>query len=414
MSLALALPGPLLAAGTGITRPETVGLSSERLQRIDEMLQRHIEAKAISGAIAVVARKGRVAHFRTIGLMDIESKKPMTRDAVFRLASMTKPIIGVAIMILVEEGKVHVNDPVSRFIPQFKDMKVAVPNLSAAAPAAGAPDIAGVPFTTVAANREIMIRDLLTHTSGLVSGPISAQQALKVPRANTETLADYIPRLATIPLEFQPGTRWAYSPSAAFETLGRVIEVASGQSLDHFLRERIFEPLGMKDTYFGPPADRASRVASIYSKTGQGLEKQTVTDPRFLPGNAYFAGGGGLSSTADDYLQFALMLLNGGELNGKRLLGTRTLEWMRTEHLPAGLPGRRPGEGFGWSVRVIDGSGAGPTMLSPGSYGWSGAFGTHFWVDPQRQLVGLFMIQVQPNAELRPDFEAAVMQAVID
>ena len=411
---ALVSTGTRLLAGNELVKPESVGLSTERLLRIDQMVQRHIDARNISGAITVVARKGRVAHFSTIGLMDIESKKPMARDAIFRLASMTKPIIGVAIMMLVEEGKVHVNDPVSRFIPQFKDLKVAVPNLTVGAPGGSAPAINGIPFTTVAANREVTIRDLLTHTSGLVSGPISAQESARAPRGSTEKLANYIPKLAAFPLEFQPGSRWAYSPGAAFDTLGRVIEVASGQTLDQFFHQRIFEPLGMKDTYFGPPEGRMPRIATVYAKTDQGLAKLPVTDSRFLPGNVYFGGGGGLSSTADDYLQFAQMLLHGGEWNGKRLLGVRTVEWLRSEHTPPNLPGRRPGQGFGWSVRVIDDSGAGATMLSSGSFGWGGAQGTHFWVDPQNQLIGLLMIQAQPNTEIRGDFENAVMQALIE
>ena len=247
-----------LLAGQKTVKPESVGLSTVRLQKVDEMIKRHIAAEDISGAIVVVARRGQVAYFQTFGQMDIESRKPMKRDAIFRLASMTKPIIGVAIMMLVEEGRIHVDDPVSRFIPQFKSLNVAVPSLPAPAtvPTGGQSAPAAIPFTTVPADREITIRDLLTHTSGLVSGPISDQEASKAPRKNSETLADYIPRIASFPLEFQPGSRWQYSPRAGFETLGRIVEVASGQPLDQFLSQRIFEPLGMKDTYFGPPGGR--------------------------------------------------------------------------------------------------------------------------------------------------------------
>ncbi len=403
-------------SGQKTVKPESVGISTIRLQKVDEMINRHIAAKDVAGAIVVVARRGQVAYFQTFGQMDIESRKPMARDAIFRLASMTKPIIGVAIMMLVEEGKVHVDDPVSWFIPQFKSLNVAVPNLSAPAfvPTAGQPAPGAISYTTVPAIREITIRDLLTHTSGLVSGPISDQEASKAPRQSSETLADYIPRLASFPLEFQPGSRWAYSPRAGFETLGRIVEVASGQPLDRFLNQRIFEPLGMKDTYFGPPEARADRIVSIYAKTDKGLEKQPNDDPRFLPGNVYLAGGGGLSSTADDYLRFALMLANGGELDGKRLLGTRTVEWMRSLHTAPNLPDHIRGEGFGWGVRVIDGSGAGGTMLSEGSFGWSGTFGTHFWIDPTRQLVAIMLMQAVPNNEMRLEIEAAVMQSIID
>ncbi len=403
-----------LAAAVEVVKPEQVGLSSERLQRINQVIQRHVDAGNISGAITVVARKGSVAHLQAQGLMDVESKTPMALDAVFRLASMTKPVVGVSILMLVEEGKIRINDPVSRFIPAFKQLKVAVADLSGAAPIGAGTSPPGIPFTTVPANREITIRDLLTHTSGLVSGAISAQEAAKAPRKSAETLAVYIPRLAVFPLEFQPGTRWAYSPGAGFDTLARVVEIASGQSFDQFLRQRIFEPLGMKDTFFGPPEGRQSRVASIYAKTGNGLEKRPTTDPRALAGNVYFSGAGGLSGTTEDYLRFAQMLLNGGLLNGKRLLGSRTVEWMTTVHTPENLPGRRPGQGFGLSVRVINDSGAGPTMLTEGSFGWGGAYGTLFWVDPKKQLIGLLMIQARPNTEIRTDFESAVMQALVD
>jgi len=240
---------PLLAATLPNAKPEEVGLSSERLQRIRQMLQRRIDAGDIAGAVTLVARNGRVAHFEAHGLMDIETKKPMAKDAIFRLASMTKPVTGVAIMMLVEEGKVRLTDPVSKFIPEFKDMKVAVAKTSApAGRGATAPQ-----FYTVPAEREITVRDLLTHTSGLVSGTTSTAEAAKVARKPNETLAEYIPRLGSVPLEFQPGSRWSYSPGAGFDTLGRIVEIVSGQTFDQFLKQRIFDSLGMKDTFFSPP-----------------------------------------------------------------------------------------------------------------------------------------------------------------
>jgi CubicO group peptidase (beta-lactamase class C family) len=414
-SLALIAAAVPLALAGELARPESLGFSSERLKRIDTMIQRYVDAHDIPGAITVVVRRGQVVHYSVSGLMDLESGRPMSRDAIFRIASMTKPVTGVAIMMLVEEGKIHVNDPVSRFIPEFNNLQVAVPNLAVGAPGGGGGASPRIPFKTEPANRSITIRDLLTHTSGLVSGPISAQELGKSPRQPTETLADFMPRLAKLPLEFQPGSRWAYSPVAGFETLGRIVEVASGIPYDQFLRERIFQPLGMKDAYFGPPEGRAARIVSIYRNTAKGPKKEPTTDPRFLPGNRYFSGAGGLSSTADDYLQFAQMLLHGGEWNGHRLLGSRTVEWMRTIHTPDNLPGKRTGEGFGWSMRVIDGSGAAPTMLTEGSFGWDGGFGTAFWVDPKRQILGLLFIQaLSHNEEIRRDFETAVMQAVID
>src|SRR5439155_636895 len=268
-------------------------------------IQRRIDAGEISGAITAVARNGRIAHFEAKGLMDIETRKPMAKDAIFRIASMSKPITGVAIMMLMEEGKVRLTDPVSRFIPEFKGIKVAVARQSTPAPAgANQATPASPQFYTVPADREITIRDLLTHTSGLVSGPMSTSEAAKVARKPGETLADYIPRLGSVPLEFQPGSRWSYSPGAGFDTLGRIVEIVSGQTFDVFLKQRIFDPLGMKDTFFSPPEDRLSRIASNYRKTAKGLEKLPDPGP-----TKYFSGAGGLRSTADDYVLFGQMLV---------------------------------------------------------------------------------------------------------
>ncbi|HEY7444829.1 MAG TPA: serine hydrolase domain-containing protein, partial [Vicinamibacterales bacterium] len=249
----LALPW---AAELVTTKPEEVGLSTDRLTRINSMMQKRIAAGEISGGVTLVARKGRVAHLEAHGVMDTESKRPMSRDAVFRIASMTKPVAGVAIMMMLEEGKLRLTDPVSKYIPQFKDMKVAVAQpaegsqtsaTNGQAPVTGAP---APRFYTVPAEREITIRDLLTHTSGLVSGPMSNSEVRKVARTPTETLADYSPRLGSTPLEFQPGTRWAYSAQAGFDTLGRIVEIVSGQNFDQFLRQRLFDPLGMKEVSF--------------------------------------------------------------------------------------------------------------------------------------------------------------------
>jgi CubicO group peptidase (beta-lactamase class C family) len=398
---------PLIAATLPNAKPEEVGFSSDRLQRIHQMIQRRIDAGDISGAITLVARNGRIAHFETHGLMDIETRKPMARDAIFRMASMSKPITGVAIMMLMEEGKVRLTDPVSKFIPEFKDMKVAVPRQTGAAPA-GRGAQAAPQFYTIPAEREITIRDLLTHTSGLVSGPISTAEATKLGRKPTDTLADYIPRLGSVPLEFQPGSRWTYSPGAGFDTLGRIVEIVSGQTFDRFLKERIFDPLGMKDTFFSLTEDRIPRLASNYRKTAKGLEKQPDPGP-----TNYFSGAGGLRSTAEDYSLFAQMLVNGGQLNGKRLLSPRSVELMGTVYAPDTLQGRPRGEGFGLSVRVVSDAAARNTLLSNGSYGWSGAFGTHFWVDPKQKMLAIYLVQTS-NPEIQRDFETAVMQALVE
>jgi CubicO group peptidase (beta-lactamase class C family) len=401
--LAAALAWPLAASQTA--KPEDVGFSSERLHRVHDLVQRHIDAGNVSGAVTLVARDGRVAHFEAQGVMDLASKKPMTRDAIFRIMSMTKPIVGVSILMLVEEGKVRLSDPLSRFVPELKDLKVAVAQPGQPAPAGSTEEIR---FDTVKADREITIRDLLTHTSGLMSGRISSREAAKVALKGQETLADFLPRLASVPLEFQPGTRWAYSATGGFDALARVVEIASGRTVAQFFKERIFDPLGMKDTFFYP-AEGNPRLVTRYSRTSAGLEPQS--NPSFMNG-AYFSGGGGLMSTAGDYLQFAQMLLNRGELNGRRLLAPRSVELMSSAVAPDSLPGRSRGEAYGLSVRVMTDPAAAAKYLSPGSFGWSGAYGTHFWVDPKEKLVAVLMVQT-PGQIQSVDFETAVMQALV-
>ena len=403
----LALP---LGAASTRAKPEEVGLSSERLTRIHAAIQRHIDAGDISGAVTLVGRKGRLAHLEAQGVMDIASKKPMSTDTIFHLASMTKPIVGVAILMLMEEGKLRLTDPVSKYIPELKSLTVAVPMEPAPPPAPVAGRGAEPRFYTMPAAREITIRDLLTHTSGLVSGGISAAEAAKMPRKPTDSLAEYIPRLAAVPLAFQPGSRWAYSPGAGFDTLGRIVEVISGQSVDAFLRQRIFEPLGMKDTFFNAPDDRLPRVATLYQRTPEGLQK--APDQRVTP-TKYFSGGGGLMSTADDYLQFGQMLVNGGQWNGKRLLSPTTVELMSSIHVKDTFPGRPVGRSWGLSVQIISDPNAAAMRVSPGSFGWDGAFGTHFWADPKEKMVGLLMVQTS-NRDTDRDFENAVMQAIVD
>ncbi len=429
----LTLLSASLAAQAPKTKPEDVGLSSERLKRVHELIQRHLDAGNFSGAVTLIARNGRIAHLEAHGLMDIEAKKPMATNAMFRIMSMTKPVVGVATLMMIEDGKVRLTDPISRFIPEFKNIKVGV--LVPAPPAAPAGQRGAAPaaapaatpapagqrggqrgaapppqFYTVPAEREITVKDLLTHTSGLVSGTISNSENRNVALKGKESNADYIPRLGSVPLEFQPGSRWAYSAQAAFDTLVLVVERASGQKFDQFARQRIFEPLNMKDTFFYPAESFNPRKATLYSRTANGLQKQQ--DPNFMNG-VFFSGGGGLFTTAEDYLQFAQMLLNEGQLNGKRLLSPRTVELMRSVHIPDTLQGRQRGEGFGLSVRVINNSAQRNSFLSDGSFGWSGAYGTHFWVDPQRKIVGILMTQTSAQG-INPDFENAVMQAIVE
>jgi CubicO group peptidase (beta-lactamase class C family) len=351
--------------------------------------------------------------------MDLEHQTPMRRDAIFRMASMTKPVTGVAILMLVEEGKVRLNDPVSRFIPEFKDAKVAMERPARVPAGAGAgrgqappaPDVYTVP-----ADREITIRDLMTHTAGLVSNGPGARMAAKIaPRNPNETLATHIPRVGAVPLDFQPGRAWRSSGLEGIDTLGRIVEIASGLTFDQFLKQRIFDPLGMPDTSFYPPEAKMPRVATLYGRTAEGLKPEET--PAFLS-RTLFSGGGGLWSTADDYIQFAQMLVAGGELNGRRLLSPRTVDLMGSNHVgdlyADAPPLGRSGMGFGLTVEVVMDAVQAGRRQSPGSFGWDGAFGTHFWVDRKEQLTGLLMIQQRLNAQLNRDFENAVMQAIVD
>jgi CubicO group peptidase (beta-lactamase class C family) len=264
---------------------------------------------------------------------------------------------------------------------------------------------------TVPPHRQITIRDLLTHTSGIVTdvGTISNREAAKIPRQPTDTLANYLPRLATVPLEFQPGTRWSYSPAIGFDLLARVVEVVSRQSFDQFIRDRILVPLGMNDTAYVLNDPQQRRVATRYTSSPTGLQIQPSPNT-----TTYFGGGSGLKSTAEDYFRFAQMLLNKGGLDGKRLLSTRAVETMSDVHIPDTLPGRTPGQGWGLSVRVLTNTAVSRNPLLPnGVFGWSGAASTHFWVDPERQIVAIFMNQT-PAANILPDFETAVMQAFVE
>jgi CubicO group peptidase (beta-lactamase class C family) len=392
-------------------KPESVGLSEERLSRIRDTMQRHIDAHDISGAVTLVARKGQIAWFHSQGLMDIEANKPMSKEAIFRVFSMSKPVCGVAILMLLEEGKVRLNDPVSKFIPEYKGSKVAVvQDRPANAPASDPPK-----YYTIPAAREVTIQDLLTHVSGVASGGRASSHELPnlLETVGGRTLADMMPKYAAAPLDFQPGSRWTYSALVGFDTLGRVVEVASGMKLDEFLRQRIFAPLGMKTTAFHPGDDRWSNVVTAYHRGDGALTK--TQQPNRLQSKTYFSGAGGLVSTAEEYAQFALMLCAGGQWNGKRLLSPKTVELMSSVFVPDTLPGRGPGRGYGLSVEVISDPVAAGRRTSKGSFGWDGAYGTHFWVDPQEKLIGVMMIQTDnPDRQVDRDFENAVMQAVVE
>ncbi len=402
---ALALPLAAIAGAVPRATPEEVGLSSERLGRITEVARRHIEAGDVSGVVTLVARRGHIAHFEAQGFLDIESQTPLPTDAIFRLASMSKPITAVAIMMLVEQGEIRLDDPVSRFIPEFANSdKVAVPR----------PGGEDGEFDLVTANRPITVRDLLTHGSGLVSGGLGARAANEIaPRTERDTLASWIPKLASVPLDFQPGTLWRYSGLAGFDVMSRIVEVVSGQNYDDFLDEHLLGPLGMPDTGFWFDGEQAERVPTYYSRTPEGLTRT----PRPL-NRIYLSGAGGMASSAEDYLQFAQMLLNGGELNGRRFLGTRTVEFMTANHTGDMVNGQfgRPahGMGFGLSMQIVDDPVAARLAVSKGAYGWAGGTGVSFWIEPAEDMITLYMVQGGSGGQLRRAFENAVRQAIID
>jgi CubicO group peptidase (beta-lactamase class C family) len=410
----------IIAAGSvPVGKAEDVGLSTERLKRVSEAVDRHIKAGNVAGAVTLVARRGRIAHFDAQGVMDVDTKKPMAKDNLFRLASMSKPITGVAIMMLVEEGKIRLTDPVSRFIPEFANLnKVAVPRPGPQGAPAGPPAQGrqgGAPlYDVVSVNRPITIADLLKHGSGLVSGGLGAADAARLaPRTPTDTLATYIPKLASVPLDFQPGTLWRYSGQAGFDVLSRVVEVASGQTYDKFLQERLLGPLNMPDTGFFAPASKAARVVTMSESTPNGLRTVARTDS-----TVYFSGAGGMMSTAEDYLQFAQMMLNGGELNGRRYVSPQTMALMTSNHtgdMVNGQFGRPPrGMGFGLSMQVVMDPVAADLRVSKGAFGWAGGTGVSFWVEPAEQIVSIYFVQGGTGGQLRGDVENAIRQAIIN
>ncbi len=399
--------GFALAGSLPTAKPEDVGMSSERLGRIHEAVSRHVEAGDVAGVVTLVARRGKIVHFEAQGYADIAAKTPMRTDNIFRLASMGKPVTAVAVMMLVEEGKIRLTDPVARYIPEFSALnKVAVPK----------PGGAEGSYDLVDVSRPITIRDLLTHGSGLMSGGIGQRAAGQAAqRAPEDTLATYIPKLGAVPLDFQPGTLWRYSGLAGFDVLSRVVEVVSGQPYDVFLKQRIFGPLQMPDSGFYFTGRQAERVATIYTRRpNEGLQP----NPNQALNAVYFSGAGGLATSAEDYLQFGQMLLNGGVLGGKRLLGPRTVDLMVSNHTGDMVNGQfgRParGMGFGLGMQMVLDPVAADLAVSKNAFSWPGGSGVAFWVEPEEELVSVYMIQGGSGAELRRAFEIAIRQAIID
>jgi CubicO group peptidase (beta-lactamase class C family) len=374
------------------TRPEQVGLSADRLGRITAMLKADVDRGVIPGAVLVVGRHGKVAMFEAIGARDPQTKAPMTKDAIFRIYSMSKPITSVATMVLFEDGKLALDHPVSKYIPQLGGLKVGVEKTD---PGGGAPTLELVPT-----RRDMTVQDLLRHTSGLTYG-FFGTGLVKKGYVDGKVWNDYpsnaelVDRLAKQPLAYQPGTTWDYSHST--DVLGRVIEVVSGTSLLQVEKERILDPLGMKDTaFYVTDKARQERIAEPFANDRTfGLEAD-FNDPRVA--QKWESGGGGMVSTAADYARFLQMLLNGGTLDGRRILGPKTIAYMTSDHLgttiattPLYLPG--PGFGFGLGFAVRTAAGVSPYAGSVGEYNWGGAGGTYFWVDPREELFVVFMMQ---------------------
>lgn len=415
-TVVLAASAAVQAAAPPVPRvsPEKAGFSAERLRHVDEAAQRWIAAGDIPGGVALVARNGRIVHLAAYGAADLASGKPAKTDSIYRVASMTKPIAATAILMLVEEGKVRLNDPISTYLPSFKNMKVAIPVPGAPPPAQGQP-----PATyAVPAAREITVLDVLTHSSGLMSGAASNAGGQAAFSRRHETGLAWVDNLGTdTVLEFQPGTRWAYSAVAGLDVAARIVEKVSGKTFSAFLRERLFGPLGMDDTFHWPSTAQRSRLVTNYQRADGKLVPNP--DPDSMSGEIYFGGGGGIMSSIESYARFAMMLANGGEWNGVRILSPAMVELMGSCILPDTLPGRQAGEGYGLGVRSICDRVARRTLISNGSFGWSGAYGTHFWVDPSKNLVAIFFSQVSGWGAPGPvsptnDFETVVMQALME
>jgi CubicO group peptidase (beta-lactamase class C family) len=404
-----------------IASPESVGLSSQRLRRVDDHLKAaYVDTGKIAGALTLVARHGRVVHCSPVGLMDRERGKPMQTDTIFRIYSMTKPVASVALMMLHERGLFQLSDPVHKWLPAWEHLRVyrygQYPN-----------------FVSQPAERPMTVRDLLTHTSGLSYGIMerghldAAYRKLGITDGHP-TLADLVERLGQLPLEFSPGTRWGYS--VATDVVARLVEVLSGRGFDEYVREEILRPLGMVDTAYTVPAEKIPRYAANYLRSPQGTTT-LYDDPAnsaYAKPKTLFLGSTGLVSTAADYLRFAEMLRRGGELDGVRLLGSRTVRYMTKNHLPGGvdLAGiatessfsetRYEGVGFGLGFSVtLD-----PVRMqvpgSVGEYGWGGMASTSFWVDPVEDMTVVFMTQLVPSSALlvRTEVKSMVYAALVD
>ncbi len=398
---------PRAAADLPMAKPESVGMSSERLQRVDEYFQRFIDDNQIAGAVTLVARKGQVVHHSALGWKYKEENVAMTSDTIFALASMTKPIVSAALMMLFEEGRFRLDDPIADWIPEYEDHMVRV--------------TVGPRQRRVREARPVTIRHVLTHTSGLTLNPNGAGLSEEDRRWVTNdgepfaTLGERVARAARIPGAFHPGDHWQYGSSTDYVAV--LVEKMSGMTIDAFLKERIFEPLEMHDIFYNVPRAKVDRVAAVY-RPNDDREVELSRASAFREPTTYFSGVSGLNATAADYFRFAQMIANGGELDGVRLLGRMTVDLMISNNIGTGkdVYVRGPGYGFGLGFGIVTDPAQSYDALSPGSYGWGGARGTLYWADPAEDLIGLMFIQLRGHAPLniRPRFSNVVTQAVTD
>jgi CubicO group peptidase (beta-lactamase class C family) len=399
------------AAAPETVRPEAAGMSTERLQRLSRVLQEYVDARRLPGAVVLVSRNGKIVLHEAFGYRDVEADAPMRKDTIFRIASQTKAIVSVATLMLQEEGKLLLSDPVGKYLPEFMETTVAV-----------ARDDGG--YDVVAAARPITIRDLLTHTSGFGYGEGIASDAWADAGIQgwyfadrTELIRETVQRMAALPADSQPGEAWVYGYS--IDILGALVEQVAGEPLDAFLNERIFEPLGMTDTHFYLPEGKRDRLAVVYAATSDGIARAPQEGMNgqgaYIDGpRASFSGGAGLLSTAADYARFLQMMLNGGELEGQRILGRKSVELMTVDHLRDIV--FADGEGFGLGFFVVEDPGARGKPGSVGEYGWGGAYHTDYWVDPAEDLVVVYMTQLIPAGEIddAEKVRALVYQAIVD
>ncbi|MFL5208792.1 MAG: serine hydrolase domain-containing protein [Microvirga sp.] len=421
----LSVPVAVSAQSLQPVKPEEVGLSSQRLAKIAEVFNQEIKDQKIPGAVVMIARKGKVAYHEAFGAQDKSAERTMAKDSIFRIYSMTKALASVGAMILVEDGKVQLTDPVAKFLPEFKNAQVSTPRSDG---------MGQLTYGLVPADRQPTIQDLLRHTAGLAYGEITGNARVKAAYTNAGLFtpgADYFSieltpdefsaKIAETPLAYQPGTTWEYS--LAVDVLGRVVEKASGKRLSEFLDERVFKPLKMTDTGFSVPADRIARLSQPFAVDPASGAPNKLIDVSKPPKND--SGGAGAVSTAADYLRFSQMLLNGGELDGARILSRTTVALMASDHLPPAIrqtvqPGEQllgvQGYSFGLGFAVRKEQGVSGVHGSPGEFTWAGYAGTYFWIDPKEQLVGVLMTQAPGPSRpyYRRMLRALTYQAIVD